>query len=57
MKPIKVEFEYLGPHNGMGEPDATGSYRAFKVTERGDKGDEPQSLTFMAPVHQLQGIL
>ena len=51
--PIKVELFDLGPHNGMGEPDVKGSYHAFTLTEIGDKGDEPQRLSFMVPAHQL----
>lgn len=51
--PIKAELLDLGPRNGMGEPDAAGSYHAFSVVERGDKSDEPQKLTFMVPAHQL----
>lgn len=50
---IKAEMLDLGPHNGMGEPDAAGSYHAFTLTDPGDKSDEPQSLTFMVPSHQL----
>ena len=51
--PIKVELFDLGPHNGMGEPDAEGSYHAFTLAEKGSEGDWPQSLTFMVPAHQL----
>ena len=51
--PIKVELFDLGPHNGMGKPDANGSYQAFTLTEKGNEGDRPQSLTFMVPAHQL----
>lgn len=56
MRFIKAEFDDLGLHNGAGEPDMLGSYRAFRLTERGDTHDEePQSLTFLVPEHQLPG--
>jgi len=50
---IKAELFDLGPHNGMGEPDPTGSYWAFTVRDLGQPGDEAQALTFLVPAHQL----
>lgn len=54
MKPIKAEMDDLGPHNGMGEPDVQGSYRALRLIERGETPDEePQVLVFLVPAHRL----
>jgi hypothetical protein len=51
---IRAELDDLGPHNGMGEPDAEGSYRALRLSEAGHTPDEePQSLTFLVPSHSL----
>ena len=51
--PIKVELFDIGPHNGIGEPAANGSYHAFTLADKGGEGNWPQSLTFMVPAHQL----
>lgn len=54
MKPIKVEFEDLGPHDGMGNPHPEGSYTAFRVVDEGDAFDERQMAVFMCPSHQIK---
>ena len=50
---IKAELFDLGPHNGMREPNTDGSYHAFTLMEKGYNNDEPQSLSFIVPAHQL----
>lgn len=55
MKLIKAELIDLGPHDGMGEPDPRGAYRAFTLYDHNpnDPTEPLQSMTFMVPKHQL----